>query len=64
MVAMFKPVREQMADGTVHLREPGHQRWYSLLGLAAEGYQPDDLTAAMVKAILPGRSNRTAASRW
>ncbi len=52
VVAMFKPIREQMANGTVHLPNPGISVGYSLLGLAAEGYQPDELTAAMAKAIL------------
>ncbi|MCC6588793.1 MAG: hypothetical protein IT168_19000 [Bryobacterales bacterium] len=52
VVAMFKPIKEQMANGTVHLPNPGISVGYSLLGLAAEGYQPDELTAAMAKAIV------------
>lgn len=52
VVAMFKPIREQMETGAIQLPNPGISVGYSLLGLAAEGYQRDEVTAAMAKAIL------------
>jgi N-acyl-D-amino-acid deacylase len=51
VVAMFKPVREQMEKGTINLPNPGISVSYSLLGLAAEGYAADELTTAMTMAI-------------
>ncbi|HYP14173.1 MAG TPA: ankyrin repeat domain-containing protein, partial [Bryobacteraceae bacterium] len=51
VVAMFKPIREQMENGTIRLPNPGISVSYSLLGLAAEGYAPDDTTNAMAMAI-------------
>jgi N-acyl-D-amino-acid deacylase len=51
VVAVFKPIREQMEKGTIQLPNPGISVGYSLLGLAAEGYAPDDLTDAMTMAI-------------
>jgi hypothetical protein len=51
VLAMFKPIREGMEKGTVNLPNPGISVSYSLLGLAAEGYAPDETTAAMTMAI-------------
>jgi hypothetical protein len=51
VLAMFKPIREQMEKGTVSLPNPGISVSYSLLGLAAEGYAPDETTSAMAIAI-------------
>ncbi len=51
VLAMFKPIREQMEKGTINLPNPGISVSYSLLGLAAEGYAPDDTTSAMALAI-------------
>jgi hypothetical protein len=51
VMAMFKPIREQMEQGTVTLPNPGISVSYSLLGLAAEGYAPDAVTGAMAIAI-------------
>jgi hypothetical protein len=51
VTAMFRPIREQMEKGTIHLPNPGISVSYSLLGLAAEGYPGDELTRAMAMAI-------------
>lgn len=51
VMAMFKPIREQMEKGTVTLPNPGISVSYSLLGLAAEGYAPDAVTSAMAMTI-------------
>ena len=51
VIAMFKPIREQMEKDTVTLPNPGISVSYSLLGLAAEGYAADEITAAMTMAI-------------
>jgi hypothetical protein len=51
VVAMFKPIREQLEKGTVNLPNPGISVSYSLLGLAAEGYTPDETTSAMTMAV-------------
>jgi ankyrin repeat protein/squalene-hopene cyclase-like protein len=51
VVAMFKPIREQMEKGTINLPNPGISVSYSLLGMAAEGYAADEITSAMTLAI-------------
>jgi hypothetical protein len=51
VIAMLKAVREPVEKGTVSLPNPGISVSYTLLGLAAEGYAPDDLTSAMTLAI-------------
>jgi N-acyl-D-amino-acid deacylase len=51
VLAMFRPIREQMEQGTITLPNPGISVGYSLAGLAAEGYAPDETTAAMTLAI-------------
>jgi N-acyl-D-amino-acid deacylase len=51
VMAMFKPIREQMEKGTISLPNPGISVSYSLLGLGAEGYAPDETTTAMTLAI-------------
>jgi hypothetical protein len=52
VMAMFRPVREKLADGSAIPPNPGISVGYSLLGLEAEGYAPDETTAAMAMAIL------------
>jgi hypothetical protein len=52
VLAMFRPIREQMENGTMSLPNPGISVSYSLLGLAAEGYRPDEVTSAMTAAIV------------
>ncbi|HBY59846.1 MAG TPA: hypothetical protein DEH78_08470, partial [Solibacterales bacterium] len=51
VMAMFKPLRQQMAEGTIALPNPAITVSYSLLGLAAEGYAANDVTDAMIAAI-------------
>jgi hypothetical protein len=51
VMAMFKPIRERMEKGDVNLPNPGISVGYSLLGLAAEGYAPDETTRAMAMTI-------------
>jgi N-acyl-D-amino-acid deacylase len=51
VMAMFRPIREQMEKGTINLPNPGISAGYSLLGLGAEGYAPDETTTAMTLAI-------------
>jgi hypothetical protein len=51
VLAMFRPVKEKLADGSIHLPSPGITVSYSLLGLHAEGYAPDSTTSAMTMAI-------------
>lgn len=52
VMAMFRPIRAKLVDGTASLPNPGISVSYSLLGLEAEGYAPDATTAAMAAAIL------------
>ena len=47
----LEAIREQMEKDTVTLPNPGISVGYSLLGLAAEGYAPDETTTAMTMAI-------------
>ncbi|MBC7928232.1 MAG: ankyrin repeat domain-containing protein [Bryobacteraceae bacterium] len=46
VVAMFQPVREQMAQGKPSLPDPSISVTYSLIGIAAEGHVQDEMTAA------------------
>jgi hypothetical protein len=50
-VAMFKPIQEGLAAGKVQLPNPPVSVSYSLLGMAAENYEPDALTEAAAIAI-------------
>src|SRR5205085_10620031 len=47
VIAMFKPHREQMLQGKENIPDPAISVSYALVGLAAEGYKPDETTAAM-----------------
>ena len=51
VMAMFRPIREKLVDGSVTLPNPGISVSYSLLGLEAEGHAPDETTQAMTLAI-------------
>jgi hypothetical protein len=51
VIAMFKPAQESMATGKANLPNPPISVSYSLLGLAAENYKPDDLTDAMAHLV-------------
>lgn len=51
VMAMFRPIREQMEKGAINLPNPGISVSYSLLGLAAEGYPGDEVTRAMTRVI-------------
>jgi hypothetical protein len=51
VMAMFRPIREQMEKGTINLPNPGISVGYSLLGLGAEGYAADETTHAMTLTI-------------
>lgn len=51
VMAMFRPIREKLVDGSVTLPNPGISVSYSLLGLEAEGHAPDETTQAMTMAI-------------
>lgn len=52
VMAMFRPIREKLVDGSVTLPNPGISVSYSLLGLEAEGHKPDETTQAMTAAIV------------
>jgi len=49
---MFRPVREKLLDGSMVPPHPGISVGYSLVGLEAEGYAPDENTAAMAVSII------------
>jgi hypothetical protein len=51
VTAMYRPMREIMLQGTEKIPDPPISVGYSLLGLAAEGYPADDVTAAMAHLI-------------
>jgi hypothetical protein len=51
VMAMFRPIREQMASGKANLPDPAISVSYSLLGLAAESYAPDATTEAMAHVV-------------
>jgi hypothetical protein len=51
VIAMFKPYHEQMLAGKDNLPDAPVTVSYALLGLAAEGYAPDDITQAMAHVV-------------
>src|SRR5262249_49418596 len=51
VMAMFRPMRELMEQGTDKFPNPPISVSYSLLGLGAEGYAPDETTHAMAHLI-------------
>jgi hypothetical protein len=51
VIATFKPYREQMMAGKEGVPDPAISVSYSLIGLAAEGYKPDETTAAMAHLV-------------
>ena len=51
VLAMFKPSRADMLQGKPSIPDPSVSVSYSLLGLAAEGYAPDETTQAMAHLI-------------
>jgi hypothetical protein len=51
IMAMFKPARELMEQGTRRIPDPAITVSYALLGLAAEAYAPDSTTEAMAHLI-------------
>lgn len=67
LIAMFKGMREPMAQGKEGIPDPPITVSYALLGLAAEGYKPDENTAAMAHLVSvqqkPDGSFRVLAAR-
>ena len=51
VIAMFKPFNEQMLQGKENIPDPAVSVSYSLVGLGAEGYKPDETTAAMAHLV-------------
>jgi hypothetical protein len=51
VIAMFRPMRDAMLQGTEKIPDPPISVGYSLVGLAAEGYAPDATTEAMAHLI-------------
>ncbi|HTM50007.1 MAG TPA: ankyrin repeat domain-containing protein [Bryobacteraceae bacterium] len=51
VMAMFRPLREIMAQGTQKVPDPPVTVSYALVGLAAEGYAPDATTEAMAHLV-------------
>jgi hypothetical protein len=51
VIGMFKPYREAMMQGKEGIPDPAISVSYSLLGLAAEGYKPDETTEAMAHLV-------------
>ncbi len=51
VMSLVKPIREPLEKGLIDLPNPPVSVGYLLLGIAAEGYAPDEYTAAAVKAI-------------
>jgi hypothetical protein len=51
VIAMFKPMRELMMQGTEKIPNPPISVSYSLIGLAAERYAPDAVTEAMAHLV-------------
>jgi hypothetical protein len=47
VMAMFKPIREMMLEGKDQVPDPAITVSYAMIGLSAEGYAPDETTAAM-----------------
>ncbi|HYO79842.1 MAG TPA: ankyrin repeat domain-containing protein [Bryobacteraceae bacterium] len=52
LLAMVKPMREGLENGKVNLPNPGISISYTLLGMEAESYAPDEYTAALAKAVV------------
>jgi ankyrin repeat protein len=67
VIAMFKPYRGQMLQGKDNIPDPAISVSYSLLGLGAEGYKPNETTEAMAHLIstqqLPDGSFRSFTAR-
>ena len=51
VIATFKPFRDQMLQGKEGIPDPAISVSYSLIGLGAEGYKPDDTTRAMAHLV-------------
>lgn len=51
VIAVFKPLREAMEKGTEAIPDPELSVSYSLLGLAAQSYPADPITAAMAHLV-------------
>ncbi len=51
VIAMFKPMREPMLNGTEAIPDTAITVSYALLGLHAEGYAPNDVTEAMAHVV-------------
>ena len=51
VIATFKPMREIMLQGKDQLPDPSISVSYSLIGLLAEGYAPDETTEAMAHLV-------------
>jgi hypothetical protein len=67
VMAMFRPMREIMAQGTQKVPDPPITVSYALVGLGADGYAPDETTAAMAHLVstvqLPDGSFRALPAR-
>jgi hypothetical protein len=51
VIAMFTPYREQMLQGKEGIPDPAISVSYSLVGLGAEGFKPNEVTEAMAHLI-------------
>lgn len=51
VMAMFRPMRQSMLDGSNKFPNPPISMSYALVGLAAEGYAPDETTEAMAHLV-------------
>jgi hypothetical protein len=67
VMALVRPIRQLLEKDAIALPNPGISISYLLLGLHAEGYAPDETTAAMALAVqrtqLPDGSFAVAGSR-
>ena len=67
VMAMFRPIRDLMMQGTDKFPNPPISVSYSLIGLAAEGYPRDEVTEAMAHLVaskqLPDGSFRVIPAR-
>ncbi len=67
VIAMFKPYREQMLQEKENIPDPSISVSYSLIGLGAEGFKPDETTEAMAHLVgaqqLPNGSFRCFTAR-
>jgi hypothetical protein len=50
-MAMYKPLKDALLTGKMKVPDPPITISYGLIGLAAEGYRPDEYTDSLVKAI-------------